>query len=337
MLAFCPQCGTDRELREEARRETYKVRGEEITVDAVVPVCPVCGEDVSIADRDDGILDRVYREYRRRKGLLQPEEIVELRERYGLSQRGLSRLMGWGQITVQRYEKGNLQDNAHDALLRGLEDPGFVLDMLARSGDRLSKREKEEIREAALGRAEPDSGEAIREYARSLEPRQGLLNGWRDFSIDRLGQIAVWFANSVAGLNKVKLAKLLWLADFSHYYRQSRSITGLAYARLPLGPVPHRYQTLLGLLEDMGYIRLEPVKFSGGEGESVKPLVRFDPSSLTESELETLARVRDRYGSLDGTRLSKLSHGEAIWTGHRDGDLIAYAEADGSELIKTLS
>lgn len=49
-----------------------------------------------------------------------------LREKYGLSQQQLARLLGWGRVTVQRYEKGALQDTAHDLLLRQLEDPQFT-------------------------------------------------------------------------------------------------------------------------------------------------------------------------------------------------------------------
>ncbi|MEW6046801.1 MAG: helix-turn-helix domain-containing protein [Bacillota bacterium] len=49
-----------------------------------------------------------------------------LREKYGPSQQQLAKLLGWGRVTVQRYEKGSLQDIARDLLLRQLEDPQFI-------------------------------------------------------------------------------------------------------------------------------------------------------------------------------------------------------------------
>jgi len=44
--------------------------------------------------------------------MLSPYEIRELRKRYGLTQKELSLLLGWGSVTMSRYENGALQDVA---------------------------------------------------------------------------------------------------------------------------------------------------------------------------------------------------------------------------------
>lgn len=72
----------------------------------------------------------------------------------------------------------------------------------------------------------------------------------------RLGQLVAWLAKTCPDMFKTKLAKLLWLVDFGHFRRQRISITGLAYARLPFGPVPDHFQILLGSLEEMGVVQL---------------------------------------------------------------------------------
>lgn len=202
----------------------------------VIPVCPCCGEAVSVASRDDLILDEVYRVYRSRKGLLQPKEIEVLRGKYGLSQRALARLMGWGLVTVQRYEAGSLQDAAHDTLLRRLEDPDFVLEMVARNGANLSPREREMIKEAALDRAQATADDdLVGGFGRWIERkarRDPSLVGWQDFSLDRVAHVIAWLDTNVGGLMKTKLAKMLWLADFSHFHRERRSITGLACSEI---------------------------------------------------------------------------------------------------------
>ena len=48
----------------------------------------------------------------RGKGFLQPEEIEKIRKQYGLSQKNFARLLGWGDITIHRYESGAIQDDA---------------------------------------------------------------------------------------------------------------------------------------------------------------------------------------------------------------------------------
>ncbi len=340
MKAYCPQCGADRQMEMVNKRESYKVRGEEISLDVTVPVCPSCGEVVSIPSVDDSILDEVYRLYRDRKGLLQPEEIKSLRGKYGLSQRALARLMGWGLITIQRYEAGNLQNAAHDTLLRRLDDPGFVLEMLARNGAKLPPKEREAIKGAALGRLETTASDDLAAAFERWMERQARSNpslvGWQDFSLDRVAHVIAWLHERVKGLMKTKLAKMLWLADFGNFREHRRSMMGLAYARGTHGPMPDRFQALLGVLEAVGYIQLEPVTFANGEGEVVRPLVKFEAGVLTEEEVAILERVKKHYGSLSGRQLSDMSHKDPAWADRKDGELIPYPEADKSPSIEAL-
>jgi len=276
-----------------------------------------------------------------RRGMLQPEEIAELRAHYGLAQRALARLMDWGLVTVQRCESGRLQDSAHDALLRQLSDPAFVLDMLQRARE-LSPAERDSVREAALRRQRSDRRTMVREYERLIQagaPHDPGLVGFRAFSLDCLASVVAWFGQNIRGqLFKTRLAKLLWLADFGHFRREGRSITGLAYARLDHGPMPEGYHLMLGALERADFVRVEEVTLAEGwTGEVITPLVDFQPSALSVSELETLARVRDSFGELAGTQLSALSHRETIWTDRRTGQFIPYPEAMGSSLIAPLA
>ena len=55
--------------------------------------------------------------------LLLPDEIKNIRETYGLSQRSFAKLLNWGEKTIQRYERGSIQDKAHNSLLLFLKNP----------------------------------------------------------------------------------------------------------------------------------------------------------------------------------------------------------------------
>jgi YgiT-type zinc finger domain len=93
---FCPNCEeyTDVTLRTE--REVYNVRGEPIEIEAEVATCPECGSRVFDEELDSRNLEVAYGCYRGKYNLLSPDEIRTIREKYGLSQRALSRLLGWG-------------------------------------------------------------------------------------------------------------------------------------------------------------------------------------------------------------------------------------------------
>lgn len=55
--------------------------------------------------------------YRQRHGLLQPEEIRRIREKYGLSQVAFAKVLGLGNKTVARYENGSIADMAQNNLI----------------------------------------------------------------------------------------------------------------------------------------------------------------------------------------------------------------------------
>ena len=123
MKKYCEECGKEVNTKIITKKETYEVCGESIEVEAKVLVCSECGEEFFCEELDNATLVDAYNEYRRRHKLLFPEEIKEIREKYGLSQRGLAKLLNWGDKTIFRYENGFIQDKAHNSLLLFLREP----------------------------------------------------------------------------------------------------------------------------------------------------------------------------------------------------------------------
>lgn len=123
----CPVCEAKRELAYGTRVETLTVRGKKIHIDTNAYYCKEGGHYFYDPKDEEKKFQEAYSEYRKQEGLLQPEEIKEVREKYGLSQKAFARFLGWGEITVQRYESGALQDNAHNNLLLLIKEPGNFL------------------------------------------------------------------------------------------------------------------------------------------------------------------------------------------------------------------
>jgi len=113
----CPVCEVERDLIYGLTDDTLKVRNEEITVTSKIYYCPEGNHYFYDADDENDKFESAYNEYRKRKGLLQPEEIRQIREQYGLSQRNFALLLGWGEITIHRYESGAIQDEVHNDVL----------------------------------------------------------------------------------------------------------------------------------------------------------------------------------------------------------------------------
>ena len=69
--------------------------------------------------------------YRTQMGLLTSHQIATIRAKYGISQSDLCILLGWGAKTITRYEGHQVQDIAHDTILRKIDsDPEWFLQLL---------------------------------------------------------------------------------------------------------------------------------------------------------------------------------------------------------------
>ncbi|MEQ1903510.1 MAG: type II TA system antitoxin MqsA family protein [Pirellulaceae bacterium] len=145
---FCVVCAADRELALETRSVDYQVRGELVSVELPLTICPVCGtEEVDENfDKDPSIC--AYDIYRERNQLLSSVEIKSIRERYQLSQKSFAFLIGMSESSVNRYESGAVQDATQDTAMRAFEDAAFVLGAIARRGQLLSSRQKQKTQKA---------------------------------------------------------------------------------------------------------------------------------------------------------------------------------------------
>ncbi len=91
-------------------------------------------EEAMMRSNDIAIKDA----YRKAIGLLTSKEIREVRDLYEISQRDLCEVLGWGGKTLTRYEGYQVQDRAHNAILKKIKkDPEWFLEMLDEAKDNL--------------------------------------------------------------------------------------------------------------------------------------------------------------------------------------------------------
>jgi putative zinc finger/helix-turn-helix YgiT family protein len=114
-------------MQEKRGKLTFPVNGEDVRVPhATHLACPKGHDPVLRADDARRLREQALDLYRGKYGLLTAEGIRSLRERFGLTQAELARLLRLGQNTLSRWEAGrNVQTAAMDVLLRVLRDvPG---------------------------------------------------------------------------------------------------------------------------------------------------------------------------------------------------------------------
>lgn len=323
MEHYCQHCDHFRPSHTGEREETFKVRGEEITVRGPVRVCDECGHVMGDEELDGALLVNAYNEYRRRHGLLMPEEIRAIREKYNLSQGAAAKLLGWSPATFTRYEGGALQESAHDELLRRMRDDAeWVRGLYRRNGHRLSALQRRRVEEALQEIHEPTEAEEMEEIIGRLN-KEGEFNPGKLFTVIRL------IAEKAGKLSKSVFLKYLFYIDFLNLKWHGEPLMGLAYVKNHYGPVPRYHGLLLEYLEATGAIRREEIEW-GGEivGEYVEglPVKRAEP--LEEHERDVVDYVIETLKGMNAERISEFSHEEPAWIETRLKEVIPYAKAE---------
>lgn len=331
MERYCPFCGgfTASEVRE--CRETYPVRGEDIEVQAQVAYCLKCGEALFDEQLDGENLKRAYSIYRQKHGLLGPEDVKGLREKYGLTQRGLAALLGWSPATVNRYEKTGIPQSAHNHVLLSLRDPAKAKEIMEPRASLLSADERQRLEDALNGNLTRSLPGTVRGLLEGQGPT--VWTGFRRTDLTRLAQM-ICFHTSDGGVFKTKLMKSLWYSDFLHFHRQSVSISGAVYVHLPNGPALENWGLILDTLEKEGLLETNFVEGDDWAGERIRGTLDFNSSFFKESELEAMLTVKREVGHLTSKQVSDRSHLETAWLKTQTGQRISYEYADELRILQ---
>ncbi|MCX5795082.1 MAG: DUF4065 domain-containing protein [Elusimicrobia bacterium] len=243
---FCPHCEKTTTVTLHKRDENVRVKKAEVVINASLYVCDACKKEFATEAQEEANVGKAYDEYRRREKLLAPAAIRSIRRRYGLSQTDFSSWLGWGEITVHRYENGALPDAAHNELLWLLANPQNAKALLERNERNLNpataRMLKTKIAELLNTTGMDLILGDIGDYLSVSEPSQ--FNGNRKFDIERFENLVLYVLNKTKTCYKTGLNKFLWYVDFGAFRDLELSITGSQYLRWQYGPVPDGYEIL---------------------------------------------------------------------------------------------
>lgn len=251
--------------------------------------------------------------YRKKMNLLTSVEIKEIREKYCISQKDFSDILGWSKATITRYENHQVQDIAYDDILRKIDsDPNWFLQLLKRAEGKLSPK----MYNKYLSNAKRIFSENRNSYlidsihaTYAVLDGDGLLTGKAELNLDKVIEMINYLALKVENLHKVKLAKMLWYSDALNYKRTGSSITGLAYRALPLGAVPEAFDKII-LLNGIFY---DEFFYNTNIGYKFRPAEGFKIVSLIDSELKTIDDVISLLGDMNTEEIVTTMHGEVAY------------------------
>ncbi len=125
--------------------------------------------------------------------------------------------------------------------------------------------------------------------------------------------------------DKLKIVKLLYLADKYHLLKYGRTITNDDYYALPLGPVGSTLKDILD--SDNNFFLAKPVKeyfaeLIQREGDyeytPKKSQLEIEFDALSESDKEALDFIIEKFGNLTSFQLVEFTHTFPEWNQYKE-------------------
>jgi transcriptional regulator with XRE-family HTH domain len=121
-------------------------------------------------------------------------------------------------------------------------------------------------------------------------------------------------------ITKTKLAKILYLVDFSWFVKTGKSMSGLNYRALPRGPVADEFFQMTDEMFESGQVQIEAkgaaLLFSNTEQPSY--------AELSDNEQRHIIKVSEKWRSSDTQTIVDFTHKQFPWTFTNPGMEIPY-------------
>ena len=126
---YCVYCGKKEEYSKDILIRRYEGKEYSFDVSLEVPYCNNCHFPILTNEIENKYTELANNKIREAKNIISRDEIVDIIDSYAVSQKNLSRMLGWGEITLTRYvNKGFTPSFENSNKLRMLKNPYVFLE-----------------------------------------------------------------------------------------------------------------------------------------------------------------------------------------------------------------
>lgn len=310
-----PFTGKEMNIVKEWRTESF--RKEEFKVLFHSYKCEETGEQFE----DDAFAQLNYNQlvnqYRVKYSIPFPEQIISIRKKYNLSAAKMSDILGFGINGYRQYEGGEVPSQSNAKLIQLAEDPhefkkliNYYTALDSKFIDKTFKTIENLLEEQKKNKFEK---QLENYFFGACLPNN--LTGFKTPDFRKFSEMVVFFTEKLEPW-KTKMNKLLFYSDFNMYKQSGFSMSGVQYRAIPMGPVPNNFNGIFEYLANKEELYIYYSNFAdGGTGEQFKPNPEktFNKDLFTESELQILESVAERFKNTSTNEIIDISHKEKAW------------------------
>ena len=279
---LCWNCRKRVSYRIKARKEERTIKGVAYLFDEKYALCQECGEEITVPgldDENDRVIDNIYR---KQNDLITIDDINAILKKYDIEKRPLSKLLGFGELTITRYLDGQLPSKRYSDLLQRLLRYDEEM-------KKLLETERDSITEVAYQKVENSilQRECLWGYASKIEV------------------VALYMIDSLYEITNLSLQKLLYYFKALGFVFYKDDILDEQCEAWVHGPV------FAKIYEKYKSFGREPIRNEYQE-------IEFD-KLLTKDEINLCNYVLENFAIYNGNILREFTHRERPWIEAREG------------------
>lgn len=195
----CFECGQKEFFEYKEVEREYEGDGYHFIMLVKLPFCKKCGAFIRDEEIENEITERANEKIRESQGILKRADIIEIVSQYDTSQKFLSRMLGWGEITLTRYINNNYTPNkVNSEKLKSIKDPYILKRIL---DERVDESDGEILEETAFIKLR----DSVNYQIEKGEDQEG-----------KIFQVINWFLSKATCENRIThlaLQKMLYFAQ----------------------------------------------------------------------------------------------------------------------------
>jgi transcriptional regulator with XRE-family HTH domain len=234
------------------------------------------------------------------------QRITELRKMKGLSQEDLAKSVKISRPSLAQIELGNRSVDILELLKLSLILEFSLDDFMSKD---FSVSQEIEGKEEKKTRKEEER------------------NSVPTLQVNKFKNVLLYILERCAGkpnVGETVLYKLLYFSDFNYYELYEEHLTGAKYRKLPYGPVPQKFDTIIGQMIEKGQLQRVKTEYHGYPQIRYLPLEKADLKEFRASEKEIIDRVIEQMSDWSAAAISNYSHKDMPWLASKEGEEINY-------------
>lgn len=271
---ICVECGELVDYIIKTEKDTREINGIDYEFNTKKAICKKCGHLVTVPGLDDYNEKRLDMYFRKLNGYILVDEIYDILEKYDIEKRPLSRVLGMGEHTIERYLEGQLPSKKYSKELQNVKnDYLYMQKYFELFGDRLTNKASQKLSDKL-------------DYYKRINSAESQLE-----------VVALYILNSKYEITNLSLQKILYYVEgFSEVF-MDKTIFDSPCEAWKYGPV---YRKIY-----------DKYKVFGNKPIIVE---KKDYRDMLSPELvNVIDYVLDNFGIYNGTILKEFTHRESPW------------------------